>query len=170
MRISLNQNEILNGLSVYLRSLGLTINEQELEAEFTAGRKGSGISVDIVIPDPTPTFPNNLLPVWAAVKAVNVDTVEEAEGSAEPEQEEVSTTEDVVVISPPQDEEEIDTTEEEQVEEPACPISPVKTEEPDLTEEEDPPFDVPEEKEEAVVAEVPVAPVKAPVRNLFGKR
>lgn len=51
MKINLNQEEILAALKKSLASNGMDIEHREVTATFKAGRKGSGVSVQLVIGD-----------------------------------------------------------------------------------------------------------------------
>ena len=49
MKIHLNEKEIIKGISLYVQSLGISLQGKTLEVLFTAGRKNRGLSADLVI-------------------------------------------------------------------------------------------------------------------------
>ena len=51
MKINLNQEEILAAIKKSLASNGMDIENREVTATFKAGRKGSGVSVQIIVGD-----------------------------------------------------------------------------------------------------------------------
>ena len=65
MKIHLNEGEIIKGISLYVQSLGISLQGKTLEVLFTAGRKNRGLSADLIITqdsfvlndDPTETSP-----------------------------------------------------------------------------------------------------------------
>lgn len=88
MRINLTETEILNGIVFYLRTMGMQIEATELEAQFTAGRKGSGVSLELNFPSPEPSIHHR--PVHVVVDDIVVTSAltQEAEQEQDaPEQE-----------------------------------------------------------------------------------
>jgi len=53
MNINLKQIEIEQALRNYVVDQGINIEGKNVSMEFTAGRKGSGLTVDVTITDPT---------------------------------------------------------------------------------------------------------------------
>lgn len=49
MQITLKQHDIVQALRLYVINQGISLNEKNLEVSFTAGRKGAGITADILI-------------------------------------------------------------------------------------------------------------------------
>lgn len=49
MRIHLKQPEIEAALTLYISSQGISMHDKSMNVKFTAGRKGSGLSADLVI-------------------------------------------------------------------------------------------------------------------------
>ena len=55
MQITLKQHEIEQALKQYIVSQGITLTDRDVDINFTAGRRGSGLSADLQISeDPTP--------------------------------------------------------------------------------------------------------------------
>jgi len=51
MQIQLKQNEIVTALKQYISGQGISLDGKDVKISFTAGRKESGITADLVIED-----------------------------------------------------------------------------------------------------------------------
>ena len=75
MQIQLKQTEIIKGINMYIESQGINLSCKDVEMSFTAGRKDTGLSVEVSITESENTAPVARL---AKVPAVS-ETVEAAE-------------------------------------------------------------------------------------------
>lgn len=51
MQINIKQHEIIAALTAYIASQGINLTGKTVEVSFTAGRKETGVSADIIIED-----------------------------------------------------------------------------------------------------------------------
>ena len=73
MQINLKQAEIVSALKAYIAAKGIDLTGKTVEIDFTAGRKNTGLSADIVIEDfviPMSAFDEPVKPALTVVKAV----------------------------------------------------------------------------------------------------
>lgn len=77
MQIQLKQGEITAALKAYIQSQGFNLEGKEIEIQYTAGRKESGLYADIFI--------NEVPPIIEEAPAPQVLTRKAKEMTAEPE-------------------------------------------------------------------------------------
>lgn len=81
MQIQLKQTEIKKALEQYIANQGINLSGKSVDIQFTAGRKESGLTADIVIQDAPSVIPAGPIPRAAAPVT---ETVEAGEPVAEP--------------------------------------------------------------------------------------
>lgn len=57
MQVQLKQSEIVNAIKGYLTSQGINLQGKSVDIAFTAGRKESGLTADVVIEDAVKPIP-----------------------------------------------------------------------------------------------------------------
>jgi len=85
MKLVLQETDIIAGIKLFVQSQGISLTNKTVESTFTAGRKGAGLSVELVIEDAIKKSMEELYTSAATVEAltpVGIDLAKHEDSTA----------------------------------------------------------------------------------------